>query len=80
MKALYCHAMGFFFKVVEGSHVFTDREFEHIANGDWLQVDLAEDFDGNLNHYSFDGSGMAILPESEWPENQIEEEEPEEWL
>jgi hypothetical protein len=72
MKAVYCYAMNAFFKVVECDHCFTDRELEHLAKGEWLQVDLAEGFDGNLSHYTLIDGVMSVIPESEWPENQEE--------
>jgi hypothetical protein len=74
MKALYCIATASFFKVIDDGFIFTDRELQHIAKGEWLQIDVTDGFDGNLSHYTLDGSSMMLIPESEWPENQTEEE------
>jgi hypothetical protein len=74
MKAVYCIATESFFKVIDCDFCFTDRELEHMANGEWLQVDVADGFDGNVLHYTLTDGVMVSIPESEWPENQTEEE------
>jgi hypothetical protein len=74
MKALYCKATASFFKVIDSEFCFTDRELEHIAKSEWLQVDVADGFDGDFRHYTLDGSDMVSIPETEWPENQTGED------
>lgn len=72
MKVLYSVATRSFFKVIDDNFTPTKKEAEHIAMGQWLIIDIPN-FDGNLQHYRSDGVFGVLLPESEWPENKIEE-------
>jgi len=74
MKALYSESMKCYFKLAPDDFVFTDKELELLATGEWSQATIQENFDGNLSHYfknEYDGT-MSLLPESDWPENQEE--------
>ena len=74
MKALYCYATNSFFKIVDDNHQYSDGALTHLANGQWAAIEVPLDFDGNVSHYSLNATSMVLNPESEWPENQIEEE------
>jgi len=73
MKAVYCYAMGSFFKIAPDDFKFKPKEVEHLKLGEWRQVDIPSNFDGNFTHYFLDSSdnSMQLLPFLEWPENKI---------
>ena len=76
MKAVYCYALESFFKVVPDDFAWPEGELGHIARSEWKSFPVPDDFDGNVSHYFLDASTqkMYLLPESEWPENQADEE------